>query len=754
MASRNRAHYVLAFLSLFCLITYADLGELLIPQRFSLVDANHDWISAPGDIESVARNRKAQYCASSPFGAQDETIFDVPGSTLLQAYVIVRHGDRSNLGRIPGAKRNFTFACGSPQAERNFLSQVLRPVLSTPECILQANKAPKCDSSATSTGASRSDLVTFGGSSADWTRQRIGFETCAGGDLTTLGWNQLFTLGHEAGKAYSSLLQDDRGPSSVPLSVVSTNTSRTILSASAFVTGVLYAHSYNGSNDIYDEATGELQSRPLTPISLRDAVSSKILPGLQYPLPLHVLERSKDVMLWAKDPSVCLSAALVREQMDAELRPLQEVQQSIQEKIHFTTNIDPETLPHNDEFVDDLFTRACHNHPPPCWHSRDEHEHDVCLTWDEIALVLFAGDLEYLQRFQNTDITRLLSYPFLQHLLSQMSLARSHRHEIRTPHMVPRLSVRATHDTVLGAVLGAFGLLNDHFPWPNYGARLNLELWRVGEVRNIVGKDELETSTDGQDVVRVLYNGLDVSRDLPCARPYPVRIDRKSPRRAKRGGAGDVRYACPFDSFVQLVESFIAPHKSWEEACHVPNYEGPVPQFDQNFGVPHPYDIEQDSKTKILSIADTPAAVVSPSSSGKGVDVSVIGEPMYDSMSSSGRVLNASAPTPESSPELMVEHTDVLRVQQAAKPPEFVFTPDGKIVQPRVDPRAVRPLSKPAKKDTTSKALGTNNNDSNNVPGGSHMLAEEETIVQLQHVDTDDYYTEDERDIRRPPKEL
>ena len=125
-----------------------------------------------------------------------------------------------------------------------------------------------------------------------------------------------------------------------------------------------------------------------------------------------------------------------------------------------------------------------------------------------------------------------------------------------------RIVLRAAHDTVLAPLASVLRFQGSGPAWPGYAARIAFELWEAPEATG----EEGEEGRAGRWLVRVLYQGADVTARLPCASPAP-----SSP-------AGTAAATCSLEGFEAVIEGLLllrgtagvqgapAP-RSWAEAC-------------------------------------------------------------------------------------------------------------------------------------------------------------------------------------------
>ena len=584
------------------------LGALLLP-----LDAV---ASAPGSpaVDPLSpwdlATRIRLYCASPPSEGASEGVFPLPGATLTTAISLVRHGDRSNIGKLPGAPRA-GFVCGEPSAARASRAvQDLRPFRSSAACLDAGGTGPACE------GVGGPPLgAKFDNALPAWGRARAASEACSvteGGELSSVGWGQLHAVGGALATAYRSLLAAPEDPRRPPLHVHSTDTGRTAWSAAAMVNGLLAellperaageaairavaaavgggggdggSGGGRGSGETLQRASaslnsaGEASPQPLAwsalaalPTGVARALAHNhslaallqgvapppgaeaLVPGLALPLPLHLLPRDEEVMLWPKKAQMCARAALLQFRAEEDIFQHQVVPPEVAARIAALARVPQEDVPTTEECADDLLTRRCHAQPRPCWGAAG------CLKGDDEAAIIKRCDEGYGYRFSN-EVTRLLTFPMLKQLAGQLrraaGLAQSGGGALAGGGAAPRLQLRSVHDTVLAPMLATLGALDPLYAWPSYASRVSLELWLLP--RDAAPQGLLAAlapagapPSDGAllPLVRLLYNGEDVTGRLACAVATP-------------GGA-----VCPLAALEAQVQALLGGFSTWEEAC-------------------------------------------------------------------------------------------------------------------------------------------------------------------------------------------
>ena len=341
--------------------------------------------------------RLLPYCNNPPPLRSDaEGASPVPGARLVHVHAFFRHGDRSAIHSIP-SHMPIDWPCEEPNdAERLWASAALAPLHSSAACSL-ALRDPATSATVRihpSTGVPLLDgeepidmdnatvgalptillprecvATSSGGGGpepnprvtaalARWHTARKPGQRChpeVGGELSSVGWAQLVSVGKGLADAYARplLLRDD--PASEPLRVLTTDTGRTALSATAVVRGLLQgaseaaaagsavgsdAGSAKGQEEQQQEQPRErsLELRRLqleADAAIAEAALNKsgsgsvaaaaaeapasvglwegsdlaslqrAVPQLRFPIPLHVVNRSQDASMWARRHTLC-----------------------------------------------------------------------------------------------------------------------------------------------------------------------------------------------------------------------------------------------------------------------------------------------------------------------------------------------------------------------------------------------------------------------------------------------------------------
>ena len=355
--------------------------------------------STPTDVGDASRMkaRLQRYCNFPPTGAVDEGVPPVPNATLRQVLINFRHGDRSAIHTLPLTSRE-SWECGRPlPADARWAASLLKPFHSSRECIVAGG--PACDArEAELLDESYTTHARVAMAFRAWATTRTHGEPCGptGGELSTTGWSQLLEIGYQLGERYSALLHADT-PGSTALRVVSTDTGRTALSATAMTQGMLAgAAARSGlASGWLDDSDAETDGS-ITAVAVDSPGAASPLPPPRawtehawehrhrvprlpqlhsLPLPLHVLARPDDPMMFAKGMRAEACPALnkrIRADPAAEAIvqaafSLSSLPEELGARIAAVAGVRPRDVPGTEESADDILTRVCAGHALPCW---------------------------------------------------------------------------------------------------------------------------------------------------------------------------------------------------------------------------------------------------------------------------------------------------------------------------------------------------------------------------------------------------
>jgi hypothetical protein len=571
--------------------------------------------------------RGARYCAAAPAPARAEGAAPAPPGggaaapgapayALAHAAVIVRHGDRSAIGRLPGAARG-VFPCGEPSAAAVArTAAALRPFRSSAACVLAGGVGAAC------AGPFAGAALTNGTDRAlrAWGVARAPGDACgaAGGELSSAGWAQLRATGALLARAYAPLLLGDDGdagggaggdeppPADVPLHVVSTDTGRTALSAAAFVDGLvaelaveLAARAGGGAGGAGGAGAGARGARGAPPEATSEAASSGASASVtaaggvaaddgaaaaaaaaaagaalfpRGPLALHILPREEDPMLWPKKAYVCARAGVLQHRAFDAIFAHQVMEPGVAARVAALSNTSLSAMPTTEECADDVSTRACHGHALPCWPPPPGAPPGApprCLAPEDAAAIVARCDEGYAFRYDN-EVTRLLAFPVLRQLTAQMERADARARALRAGGGAGG-GAAGGGAAAAAAVAAALG---------DDGAVPRLQ-FRAGHDTVIAPLLAALGATDAPHawpsyaarlgfevwVPRGAGAGAGAGEAAGEAAPALVKVlyngENWTPRLACAAGAG----ACTLPAFAAQVRALIAPHATWDAAC-------------------------------------------------------------------------------------------------------------------------------------------------------------------------------------------
>lgn len=351
----------------------------------------------PPCLERTASRIRA-YCNAPVPAANAEGLPPVEGAKLLQAHLLFRHGDRSAIHSLPGAEKPL-WECDAPSPhEAAWAASALAPFVSSPECISGPDHL--CGE------ANRSMTQRVQHALRAWRATRFEDEPCGpdGGELSSIGWQQLQDIGSAVAGRYNDLLRRD-DPRTTALRVISTDTGRTTLSATAMLRGLLHGlHVHPPSQALANGSllgpSGVLQQparaaaaaaadavaisaagvasadgAPLAiaadsaPFAIEETSQAGVIPQLRLPLRLHILPREVDPMM-VMTPSRLAQCPAAKEWEKANLEDVFAFARTpapIAKRIARMAGVAVDDVPPTEAVADDLFTRLCHGLPLPCW---------------------------------------------------------------------------------------------------------------------------------------------------------------------------------------------------------------------------------------------------------------------------------------------------------------------------------------------------------------------------------------------------
>lgn len=558
-----------------------------------------------------------------------EGVAPFPGAQLLQVQAVVRHGDRSNIHALPGPLRTrASFLCDSPSAEEvEWAAQLLRPLHSTTECVLLGNTScTRGAGSALTDGIDRALRA--------WGIARMQGAVCGsdGGELSSIGWAQLQGIGGGLATAYATLLEA-HSDGSVPLQVISTDTGRTALSATALLQGMLKQY---GSSNSTNAAAGVSPRGGAVP-----GGGGAVPPGMQLPLPLHIVSREADPLLWPRKPAVCDRAWQLQLYSSSHMFEHARVPWYIARKIarlagflsgggahgpgaatghdgphdgpsdntpalEPTPPLSPPStpgeaedaallrVPGTEEVVDDLYSRLCHGYPLPCWHKGGDggDEEDVEAELSSEAEKEEEGERRpppsgddpsdmCLNEREAKDLVMRGDALYGRRFSNQVTNLLTYPALKQMVDMMRRRisSSGNGNGTAARVIVRA---AHDTVITPILASLSALDwpaAWPGYASRLLLELWRLPTAPGSTDTnahaVRLVFNGRDFTHRLSCAVPASSLLPTANTSSGSSGGSGSSSNSdseakvCSLEAFAQLVEGFITPYTRWEDACYV-----------------------------------------------------------------------------------------------------------------------------------------------------------------------------------------
>lgn len=511
-ASKRRAFRyfgALAFCSFCILIVWMSFSDYeLLNFKWSnvavSVSCDHEFHSPECEYDMT---RSKQYCARETVGGYEGKFYGHDKFNLRQVIILIRHGDRSSIHKMPNSK------VLSKNSTKYFHPDAIHyvPLLNSFEIKSLGD---------TSISNSLDSTKIFS----------VSDRSSPPGILSTTGFMQHINQGRYLHKAYSSFLSTV-DPFSTSLYVRSTYYDRTIQSAAALLL------------TMFPTLGTPATAGKLIPIHVHPEHSSEHMHGVG-----SILTSKKDGGDAVLQGS-CKAASAFTEMQAKNFATSDIVMMSLEKR--FGSGI-RHMLP--TEMADSLLPYKCHGLSMPC--AVDASDGSCAPVTDTLLEALMReGDKWYCDRYAGArgglNGTLLSMHPFLSEILSLLRASA----EADTLHVPKALALFSGHDTVVGSTLAALGVFQKHCRWPKYASRVAIELWTP-----LVPVSKDPRVRPAGAAVRVLYNGLDVTRDIPaCAVAMPSSL---------RGGpSAAFPPLCPLEAFGRQVIGSLGSHKSFEAAC-------------------------------------------------------------------------------------------------------------------------------------------------------------------------------------------
>jgi len=236
------------------------------------------------------------------------------------------------------------------------------------------------------------------------------------------------------------------------------------------------------------------------------------------------------------------------------------------------------SISHITDVADPLLTSFCHQEKYPCG-----SESNKCGSDSLLRVVMMDADRSFCERYTSRygglEYTRLDIYPFMAEIRDALLSAAEQAYKLSTgaadarilkndEARSPLVHVFSGHDTVIAPVLTALGVYqhSSYCKWPNYASRIAFEAWsptgKALKKHPLNGDKNTGFSTKNSNMhIRVVYNGEDVTHQVPACAKKRIKF-------VKKGPAGQA-YLCPIDAFIQQIESNLGSSSTLEEACEL-----------------------------------------------------------------------------------------------------------------------------------------------------------------------------------------
>ena len=156
------------------------------------------------------------------------------------------------------------------------------------------------------------------------------------------------------------------------------------------------------------------------------------------------------------------------------------------------------------------------------------------------------ADRLFCERYNGADggrrSTMLATYPFMSEISSRL-----HEAALSGTNGT-KMTILSGHDTVIGPVLASLDVYKNGCTWPPYASRIVFELWQQRAKDSAQTKESYISASSS--FVRVIYNGRDVSGDIPRCQTA-----------AASGGL------CPLAALKAQVDDMLGGAAGLKEAC-------------------------------------------------------------------------------------------------------------------------------------------------------------------------------------------
>ena len=270
------------------------------------------------------------------------------------------------------------------------------------------------------------------------------------------------------------------------------------------------------------------------------------------------------------------------------------------------------------DIADASYPRECHHLPFPC--AKDGSR---CMTRDMFFVAMADANRQFCDRYTGPngglEATRLSISPFMKEIKEALFSS------VSNDKINKKITIFSGHDTVIAPVLAALGVYRqkDLCVWPPYASRIVFEVYvKANAATSSFTVDQAKEEV----MIRVLYNGLDVTKDIEeCGK---VMKD-KTP-------------LCPLGAIANQVDNLIFPFTSIDEACKESSIDAllrheattTTTTTTTPLKLSSPVDIQKNLGAIFISkyVMNHPKAIVS--SSGLVFDQHVVGTGLKASISS------------------------------------------------------------------------------------------------------------------------
>ena len=392
------------------------------------------------------------------------------------------------------------------------------------------------------------------------------------GQLTTVGFYQLITLGEHLSGSYMPLLGRVQERQSNPRILIrSTSYNRTIQSVAGFLSSFLPSNVHYADVKIYYQPHTSMENMHGF-ISNKIHISSKPTTG-------GIISRDGVTHTSTSHSMICPKAVAALKRMSSSYQ--ETAPETFQRLVNVYSPAVMErytSVEHITEVADPLLTSFCHQEKYPCG-----AETNKCGSDSLLRAVMVDADRSFCERFTSInggqEYTRLDIYPFMSEIKIALVNAAKEifmrttdgKAKGKDPNLKrdnsPLIHIFSGHDTVIAPVLTALGVYQHSAfcSWPDYASRIAFEAWfPIGKKlkENPLGNGINSTFAlrNSNVHIRVVYNGHDVTGHIPACAPHNLQYGKEN---------GIQSYLCPIELFVDQIDSILGSSSDLEEACRL-----------------------------------------------------------------------------------------------------------------------------------------------------------------------------------------